>query len=177
MTILPDQQITSQEQSIDKLFLKGRGSGNVTVLSMEWLVRRLVEISAHANTKRDCGRILKHLVKEVTQRPELKEWLPTTDWLRKADGRIGLIKFLEQLQEVLRLARLHLKKQVAHESTRARQHWEAFLQKAGEGGASWAHKWTKPPDQPPLYTATTSGKTSSAPQHMLQSQVDKRSRY
>jgi hypothetical protein len=177
MTTLPDKKFVSQDKAIDKIFQKGRGSGSIIVQSTEWLVRRLVEISAHANTKRDCSRMLKLLVKEVANKTELKEWLPTAHWLKKADTFFGLHHFKEALQEVLALSRLHLQKSLAHETTRARHEWEAFVNKAGEGGASWAHKWTKPPDQPPLYTATIQGKTSSAPQHLLQAQVQKWSQY
>jgi len=56
MTKLPDPKFISQEKSLDKIFQKGRGNDNITVQSMEWYVRRLVETSAHANTKRNCGK-------------------------------------------------------------------------------------------------------------------------
>ncbi len=98
---------------MDKLFATKRGQGSNQLDNNEWLVRRLVGLSAHIATNRPGDKIIHNILREVAKRPELKQWQASIQWLKQADHLHGLANFREQLRQMLDTASTHHSRQQA----------------------------------------------------------------
>jgi len=97
-------------------------------------------------------------------------------WLQQAAIN-GLQHWQPELQDLAEnVAELYQALKSSDQKTKRRE-WHEFLEQAGEGGASWAHRWTKPLEELPTHTVKSTTGSSSTLQAKIQAQEEKWATY
>ena len=90
-------------------------------------------------------------------------------WLQQA-ARNGLQHWQPELQDLAEnIAELHQALKSSEQKPK-RKAWHNFLEEAGSGGASWAHRWTKPLEELSIHTVKTIVGNTSTLQAKIQAQ-------
>jgi len=134
---------------------------------VEWGHRRIQQLEATVTAGQNPSRVLNIMQDKLNT--ETGPLAQCNQWIQQA-AKHGLQNWEPELHEIAEdIAELHrvLNKS---EPTTKRKEWHNFLEQAGEGGASWAHRWTKPREELPTHTVTSTTGTTLTLQAKIQAQ-------